>query len=225
MKIAVIGLGRMGALVAQRLPQSVEKLLIDRDPERAEAAAGQFGGTAAAPAGAAEADVLLFVLPAEATADAVAEAAAIVKPGALLVNMATNGAIPPGLAEGRPDASFVEAKIIGHAGAMRAGAQGIVVAGVGDGAVLDTLRFLLSGLGRVEPGDPALVPLVNTVGSSEGIRAAVGCRKQLAALRVPEEWADTVISVVCAGTMAAYVADDLGGFARALADRLEAGQD
>ncbi len=65
------------------------------------------------------------------------------------------------------------------------------------------------------------MPLINTIGSTEGIRAAVQCRKLLKQYSVPKEWEDVVVYTVCAGTMRAYVDDDLGEFARALADKFE----
>ena len=89
------------------------------------------------------------------------------------------------------------------------------------GEDLARLRLLLSGFEGVESGDPALVPLINSIGSREGIRAAVRCRKRLREYNIPKSWEDIVIRTVCAGTMRAYVADDLGGFARKLAEETE----
>ena len=68
-----------------------------------------------------------------------------------------------------------------------------------------------------------LVQAVNTIGSTEGIKAAVAVRKQLKAMGIPDAWTDVVIRSVCAGTMKAFTENDLGGFALELVKKLESG--
>ena len=208
----------------RRLPADAEQItLIDRDAARAAQLAREKNARASdAISAASDADMLLFVLPAEAIPDAMTAAAACAKHGATLVNMATNGRIPDELPGRYPALTFVDAKIIGHAGAMAQGANGIVVAGTADARVLCEVRAALCGIGSVVCGDASLVPSINTIGSAEGIRAAVNVKKQLAAYGVPKAWEEAAILTVCAGTMRAYVEDDLGGFGRALAEKLEA---
>lgn len=219
---AIVGAGRMGSFVAAQLPGDVKKLVIDTDLAKAESVAAGIGAAAASGMQAArEADVIVLVLPAPATADAAKAAAKAAKSGALVLNMATNGTVPADVKALRPDVSFVDAKIIGHAISMKQGAPCIVVAGTKDEREFETIRHILPGYTKVVMGDSDLVPLINTIGSTEGIRAAVQCRKLLKQYSVPKEWENVVIYTVCAGTMRAYVDDDLGEFARSLADKFE----
>jgi hypothetical protein len=70
-------------------------------------------------------------------------------------------------------------------------------------------------------GDAALVEKINTIGSTEGLRAALTVKAKLAVMNIPDEWIDVAIRTVCAGTMRSYVENDLGHFARQLVQRLD----
>ena len=222
-KVTVIGAGRMGSIVANQLPDDVEKLIIDTDFAKAKAVAEGCGAAASDQMSAAsDADVILVVLPTPAVAPAGAAAAEIAKDGALIVNMATKGNFSPETVAAHPALSMFDAKIIGHANSMRLGAPCYVVVNTESEAEFETVAHVLSGYKKVVRGDSSLVPLINSIGSGEGVRAAVKCRKLLKQYNIPKEWEDIVIYTVCAGTMRSYVDNDLGEFARVLADKMEA---
>jgi hypothetical protein len=65
------------------------------------------------------------------------------------------------------------------------------------------------------------VETINSLASSEGIKAAVAIRKKLQTLNVDNDWINVAIRTVCAGTMKAFTEDDLGHFARELVRKLE----
>lgn len=71
-------------------------------------------------------------------------------------------------------------------------------------------------------GNTDIIPDIAKIGSSEGIRAAITVRKLLKQFDIPKDWEDIVIYTICAGTMRSYVENDLGHFAKQLAQRLEA---
>ena len=223
-KVAVVGAGRMGSIVAGQLPGDVESIVIDLNAEQARKTAEAVGAGAwsADIADASDADLIALVLPTPAVAPASVAAAAAAKPGAIVLNMATKGDMPPELKTQYPDVTFADAKIIGHAKSMRLGAPCRVICNAEEEKDFLFIAHVLSGYASVERGDSSLVPLINSIGSSEGVRAAVHCRKLLKQYNIPKEWEDTVIYTVCAGTMRAYAEDDLGEFARKLADKIEA---
>lgn len=220
---AVLGAGRMGSFVGLQLPEDVKKIIIDTDEPKAKKLAEEVGGSYFLElSGVKEADVIAIVLPAPAIPETSRGLLKYAKEGAVIINMATNGNVEEEVKAARPDLRFVDAKIIGHAGAMSAGAPSYVVVNTQEQAVYEKIAYVLPGYTKVVMGDSNLVPQINTIGSTEGIRAAVECRKQLKKFNIPKDWEDIVIYTVCAGTMRAYVDDDLGGFGRALADQLEA---
>lgn len=219
---AVVGAGRMGSVIAGQLPRSTRKIIIDIDLQRAGKVAQMTGGRASDTLDSAgAADLVAVVLPTPMVAGIVAQLLDLAKPGAIILNMATTARIDPALAGKRPDVRIVDAKIIGHAKSISEGAAAIVVVGCDDAAVLTRIRSQLPGFQRVVAGDAGLVAEINRIGSAEGIRAAVRIRRQLSQQGMPREWIDVAIRTVCAGTLKAFVEDDLGDFARDLAIKIE----
>lgn len=219
---AVVGAGRMGSVIAGRLPHDTRKIIIDIDLQRARKIAENCGGKASDTLeSAAAADVVMVVLPTPEMAGAVAQLVDFVRPGALILNMATSAQFDPAITAKRPDVSVVDAKIIGHASSIVAGERAIVVVKSDDPVILHRIQSRLPGFPRVVSGDAGMVETINRTGSVEGIRAALRVRQRLSRQNIPGEWIDVAIRTVCAGTMKAFVEDDLGGFARRLAKTIE----
>jgi hypothetical protein len=211
----------MGAVVARQLPGETRKIVIDTDLDTARGVADAVRGTASADlATAAEADLVAVVLPAPAVNATVQRLVGVLKTGAMVLNMATTATVDRSVAAKSRGVLVVDAKVIGHAASMARGAPGILVVKTEDPEVFGRVRQQYPGFSVVQ-GDADLVSAVNTIGSTEGIRAAVNVRKQLRAKRVPEDWIAVAIRTVCAGTMISFAENDLGHFARELAQRLE----
>ena len=215
LSVAVVGSGRMGSFVGKQLPKEVRKIFIDIDEAKAKELAQALGGEYAISAeGAKDADVIAVVLPAKAVNDTVKEIAKVAREGAIILNMATSGTVEDDVKKKHLSLHFVDAKIIGSAKVMAMGFPSCVVLGTKDSDILEKARYLLPGYTKVTMGDAALVPKINTIGSTEGILAALEVRRKLKELNLPKEWEDVAIYTVCAGTMIAYVDNDLGEFGR-----------
>lgn len=220
--VAVIGAGRMGSIVAKQLPKEFDKIVIDSNQEKAKQLADNVGGLYSDDLKAASAaDVIAVVLPASVITPTMIELSKIAKAGTIILNMATSAVVDQEIIANNPKLHFVEAKIIGHAISMGEGAPCFVVLNTKDEAIFKIVQQVLAGYEKVIQGDTNLVPVINEIGSREGIRAAVQVRKQLRQYQIPKEWEDIVIYTVCAGTMRSYVKNDLGHFAQALADKFE----
>ena len=213
--VAVVGSGRMGSFVGKQLPKEVRKIFIDTDEANARDLAHALGGEYAFSAeGAKDADLIAVVLPAKVVNDTVKEIARTAKEGAVILNMATTGTVEDEVKKTYPSLRFVDAKIIGNAKVMAMGFPSCVVLNTKDQDVFEKAKYLLPGFTKIAMGDAGLVPKINTIGSTVGIQAALEVRKQLKDLNLPKEWEDVAIYTVCAGTMIAYVDNDLGEFAR-----------
>ena len=219
--VAVVGAGRMGSVVARQLPGETRKIVIDTDLDKARGLADAVRGTASADlAAAAEADLVAVVLPAPAMKETVQCLVGVLKTGAIVLNMATTATVDRSVAATNSGVLVVDAKVVGHAASMARGAPGILVVKTEDLEIFGRIRQHYPGFSVVQ-GDADLVSAVNTIGSTEGIRAAVSVRKQLCAKGIPDEWIAVAIRTVCAGTMISFTENDLGHFARELAQRLE----
>ena len=213
--VAVVGAGRMGSFLGKQLPKEARKIFIDIDETKARDLAHTLGGEFAFSAeGAKEADVIAIVLPAGVVNSTVKEIARVAKEGAVILNMATTGTVEDEVKKAYPSLRFVDAKIIGNAKVMAMGFPSCVVINTKDPDIFEKARYLLPGFTKVAMGDAGLVPQINTIGTIEAIRTALELRRQLKELNIPKDWEDAAICTVCAGTMMAYVEDDLGEFAR-----------
>lgn len=219
---AVVGAGRMGSIVIQQVPEDTKKLVIDLDKEKAQEIALKIKGTAYTSLEAAkEADIIAVVLPTSVVNDTLEELLKIVKPGTIILNMATTAHIKPEVIENSKKVRVVDTKIIGHASSISRGESSILVVKTDDDKLFSTIKSQLIGFKNIVQGNADLVEKINVIGSTEGIRAAVRVSKQLREMQVPEEWINVVIKTVCAGTMKSFTEDDLGHFGKELAKQLE----
>ena len=220
--VAVVGAGRMGSVIARRLPTDTKKIIIDTVPAKASELAEAVGGSwSVSPEQARAADLIALVVPASAVRETLEKLQALVKRGAVILNMATTFSIDQATAAKSSGITVIDAKIIGHAASMSRGEPGIVVAKTKSAEILSLIRNQLQGFADVVQGDADLVQAVNTIGSTEGIKAAVAVRKQLRAMGIADAWTNVVIRSVCAGTMKAFTENNLGSFALELAKKLE----
>lgn len=223
LKVAVIGAGRMGSVVGRQLPDDVEKLIIDMNEAKAKVLAEEIGGSYALTLDAAKmADVIAVMLPTPEIDAVVNQLVRVAKDGAIIMNMATNGTVDEKVREKNDRIIIVDTKIIGHAMSIVQGSPAYVVVKTEDQVLLEKIRYVLPGFTKVLMGNADIIPEIAKIGSSEGIRAAIMVRKLLKRYNIPKDWEDIVIYTVCAGTMRSYVENDLGHFAKELAERLEA---
>lgn len=223
LKVAVIGAGRMGSVVGRQLPDNVEKLIIDSDEAKAKVLAEEIGGSYASTLDTAKiADLIAVMLPTSEINAVMDQLVRIAKDSAIIMNMATNGTVDEKIRQKNNRVLIVDAKIIGHAMSMTQGSPAYVIVKTEDQVLLEKIRHILPGFTKVLMGNADIIPEIAKIGSSEGIRAAITVRKLLKKYDIPKDWEDIVIYTVCAGTMRSYVENDLGHFAKELADRLEA---
>lgn len=220
--VAVIGGGRMGSIVSRQLPKETKKIIIDLDLEKGKQLAAAVGGTSFGSLdGAKDADLIAVVLPTPAVNETVGKLLDVVKKGAVIINMATSAKIDSELLKKNPAIHIIDAKIIGHAMSISKGEPGIIVVKTDNSEAFSLIKSQLPGFTDVVQGDADLVSIINTIGSTEGIRAAFSVRKQCRKLSVPDEWTNVVIRTVCAGTMKSFAENDLGHFAQELVKKLE----
>lgn len=149
LKVAIVGAGRMGALLAGSIPANCRKVIISRRKGRAVSLADEVGGLAADQLSAVRgAQVIFLAVPGTAAIQVVQDMLPHVDPGTLVVNLATDLATAE-LAAAYPAVTFAAAKVIGHAREMGLGTPGVVVIDHVDGEAENHLRYLLEGLGPI----------------------------------------------------------------------------
>lgn len=219
-KVAVVGAGRMGALLAHRMPGSFRKVIISRRKADAVALADEVGGVASDQYSAVRGcEVILLAVPGEAVTKVVSELAPHVDPNALLVNTAT-AVMTDDLAGAFPNLRFAAVKVVGDAQEMARGGPGAVLLDHVAEPEEELLRHLVSGLGPVARGRESVVMGANTAVVEVMARAETDLRNRLAAMGLQEPLVTAAIVTAGPGVLRSLAQGTPGPFARTVLARL-----
>lgn len=224
MKVAILGAGRLGSLLASRIPGSYRKVIIGRRKQKAVALADEVGGIASDSVSAVRGcKVVLLAVPGPAIPAILPELAPHLDPGALLVNMATDLDTAE-LAEQFPRLRIVAAKVIGHAREMAHGAPGIIMLDRVSAEEEELLADMLGHLGRVVRDDEAKVRLANTAVAEEMVKAEQSLRARLQELGLDDELIRIAIKTTAPGVLRSLSDGDAGPFVQEIIRRVRSGE-
>lgn len=179
LKVAIVGSGRMGALLAARVPGSFRKVIISRQKAEAVALADEVGGLASDQMSALRGcKAVLITEPDETVPQVLQEMAPHLERDALVVNMAPT-IMTDELAERFPAVRLAAAKVIGNARDLRDGAPGAVILDHVSGPDEALLRQLLEGLGPATLDKESKVSAANVVVMEVMRRAEAELRRRL----------------------------------------------
>jgi pyrroline-5-carboxylate reductase len=220
MKAGIIGAGRMGKILAQRLATQHDVFLYDADPAAAEAAAQALGLRAAANLAEEAADALVLAVP-DAAVNPCIEMLLAQQTTAMVFSVATNISREILAEMAGPTLQCLNVKIIGHAGEMGRGGQPVVVADDCNPQLAELACQLFAPVGTVLVAEADLVKTINSVATEEALKAAVAIEQALRAAGIDAPaLLDGALSVVAPGVLKAYAEDDLGPFARGIVSAL-----
>lgn len=220
MKAGIIGAGRMGKILAQRLATQHEVFLYDDDPAAAEATAQALGLRAAASLIGEAADALVLAVP-DAAVKPCIEMLLAQQTTAAVFSVATNISREILAEMAGPTLQCQNVKIIGHAGEMSRGGQPVIVVDEADPALAKVAAELFAPVGRVVVAAADLVKTINVIATEQALKAAVAIEQALRAAGIDDPaMLDGALSVVAPGVLKAYAEDDLGPFARGIVSAL-----
>lgn len=223
-KVAVVGAGQLGSLLAHRIPANCRKVVISQQKARAIQLADEVGGLASDQYSAVRGCRVVFLaVPGTAIQQVVQEVAPHLDDGALVVNMAAD-IMTDGLAAANPKIRFAAAKIIGHAREMSLGSPGVIVLDHVSGDDEDVLRSLLEGLGHVTVDKESKVLDAHEAVVSVMVRAEAELRRLLEAVGLDRTLAQAAITTAGPGVLRSLSEGDVGPFVRSLLGRLQSGE-
>ncbi len=223
--VAVVGAGIMGSAVARSLAQDTNKVIIDSDLDKAIALAEDIDGMSYAElSGAADADLIIVVIPPQIVNTTIKHLIDIVKSGAVIINMATNAITDPGDYVNSKNITVVDTKVIGHSVTIGGGMHGVVIVKTLDESIFNLIRSQLVGFKDVQKGDADLVAEINSIAVTEGLKTAIRISNKMQNDDIPEEWIKAALGSTCAGTIQAFANEELGHFARELVRKIENGE-
>ncbi|MBI2873921.1 MAG: NAD(P)-dependent oxidoreductase [Firmicutes bacterium] len=227
MRIALIGTGYLGSVVARRLPRGLDLWLFNRHPERAQGLAREVGATASSDLYlAGTADVVLLALPPDAVTPVAEQIGALVPPGAVIVSLATGSLLEEWMGRLPFGPIAVSAKVVGSVVEMELGEPALIFLFSEDLGAATKVAPLLAGLGPVRIGEveeERTVQAVNLLAAEEAARALLQIRKRLAELgppgELPEVW-EALAAQIGSGCLKAFSRGHVGPFGRKILEKV-----
>jgi pyrroline-5-carboxylate reductase len=216
MQIGIVGIGRMGRVLAVRLAEAAELTLYDvKLDQLAEVAAATGAKAGASLEEAVLGDAVILALPDREVIDCLKELNQIRHSPITVINVATNVAQSVLEHTAAPHVRCISAKFIGQAGEMAAGARPVIVVHEKPEELVALTVEIFSHVGDVLTGNSDVVTTINTIAAEKAIEAAVLIEESLRMKGFSNPAiAKSAIGQVAAGIVKAYAADNLGPFAR-----------
>jgi len=223
MNIGVLGCGKMGSVVAKKLPEDVNKIIVDRNEEKLEALSKiidcKFSTSIDALA---DADIVAVILPESEVNKNVESICKIARDGAIILNMSTNGAVDDSIKDSYKSINIIETKIIGQSSMIeKSKAPSAIVIGSQDKFIVDKIKYVFKNFPYVESGDVEKVPLAVQTATRQAIVTCMDLKEKLNALDVDTSWQEALFKCVLNGTIGSFMDDTLGPFARKIVKEIE----
>ncbi|MBS3975175.1 MAG: NAD(P)-binding domain-containing protein [Syntrophomonadaceae bacterium] len=216
--IGFFGFGRMGQALASRLSRHYEVLAYDQE-ENKTLEVQLYGASRTIDLSAlCAAKVIILALPPAAIPEAVNDIGPFLKPGHILVNIATTFSTKELALLIKDKCHVAAAKIVGHAAEIMAGETPVVVVWADNEIVSKKVSEIFNGPGTVVFDREEVVRDINVLAAREAIYAVLRIREQMAMLGISENYLSPAIRGVAAGTMKAFLTGDIGPFAKQIVE-------
>ncbi|EAX46412.1 hypothetical protein TcarDRAFT_0159 [Thermosinus carboxydivorans Nor1] len=215
MRIGLVGVGRMGKVLAARLAKHVELRLFDHNTERLQAVRAELGvATVDAMGELAELGTVILAVPDREVISCLKEFNTI-KKELNAINIATNVAQHVLEETAAKHIRCIGVKFVGHAGEMALGQDPVIIINERPPELVPLARQIFEPVGTLLVGKADLVTYINTVAGEKALEAGVMLEEQLRLKGITDPVIiKSAVRQVAAGILKAYADDDLGPFAR-----------
>lgn len=223
MQVGLVGIGRMGRVLARRLKDHVELTVYDRDPEYLAAAARELNvGAAAAMEELAGLSAVILAVPDPEVINCIKDFNQLRTP-MIIINVATNVAQHVLEETAGKNVKCIGVKFVGHAGEMALGSDPVIIINERPAELAEVARAIFAPVGHVVVGKADMVSFVNTTAAEKALEAAVYIEAGLKEQGIADpEIVKSAIRQVAAGILKAYADQDLGPFARQIVRAVKA---
>ncbi len=222
-QVGLIGVGRMGKVLAGKLAGHVALKLYDREERQLKAVADELGVPAAAGIEElAELGTIILVVPDREVISLIKDFNQLERP-LTIINIATNVARHVLAMTARPQVRCIGAKFIAQAREIALGAEPVIIVDDHPADLAAEVREILAPVGKVVLGQADSVTYINTQAAEKALTAAVLIEETLRMQPYANaEVIKSAIRQVAAGILKAYADDDLGPFAREIVRAIRA---
>lgn len=222
MSIGLVGVGRMGAVLAKMLAGHVELCLFDRNNEKMKMVAKELNlSTVNSLEELVKIGTVILAVPDNEVLRCIKMFNQIKEP-IIVINIATN--ISQSVAEqmAAPHVKCICIKFIGHASEMALGFRPVIIVNQFPADIVPQMVDIFQNVGPVLVGRSDIVHTINTIAVKKAVEAAVAIEEALKEQNITDE--DTVKSAirqVAAGMLKSYADGNMGPFAREIAQSVK----
>lgn len=223
MKVGVLGCGKMGSVIAKKLPEDVDKVFVDRNEDKLELLSKDVDCKFSTSIDVlADVDIVAVILPESEVDTNIENICKIIKDGSIVLNMSTNGAVDKSIKETYKSINIVETKIIGQSSMIeKFNSPSAIVIGSEDEDIVGKIKYIFKNFPYVESGDVEKVPLAVQTATRQAIITCMDLKEKLNNLDVDASWQEALFKCVLNGTIGSFMDDTLGPFARKIVKEIE----
>lgn len=223
MNVGILGCGKMGSVVAKKLPDYVNKIIVDRNEEKLQVLSEKINCKYSTSIDVlSDADIVAIVLPESEVDKNIENVCKIVKDGTIVLNMSTNGSVDDNIKEKYKNINIIETKIIGQSSMIeKFSAPSAIIIGSKDKNIIEKIKYIFKEFSYVECGDVDKVPLAVQTATRQAITTCMDLKEKLEDLDVDKSWQEALFKCVLNGTIGSFMDDTLGPFARKIVKEIE----
>jgi len=222
MGIGLVGVGRMGAVLAKMLSGQMEICLFDRNPERMNVVAKQLNvSTVNTLEEIVKMRTIILAVPDKEVVSCIKIFNTIKEP-ITVINIATN--VSQHIIEkmAAPHVKCICIKFIGHADEMALGLKPVIIVNQYPTDIVPQMVEIFQMVGQVLVGRADVVHTINTIAAVKAIEAAVGIEEALKQHKITDpDIVKSAIRQVGAGILKAYAYGNLGFFAQEVVESVK----
>lgn len=215
MKIGLVGIGRMGRVLAKLLAGHVELCLFDRNEEQMNVIAAELAiSTVDSLEDIVTMETVILAVPDHEVVSCIKIFNQIQKP-MTVINIATNVAQHMLEQIAAPHIRCICVKFIGHADEIALGQRPVIIVNQFPADIVSQMVEIFQRVGQVIVGRADIVQTINTIAAQKALEAAVGIEEALKGQNITEQAIiKSAIKQVAAGILKAYADGNMGPFAR-----------
>ncbi|GBG58491.1 hypothetical protein SPFL3102_03195 [Sporomusaceae bacterium FL31] len=223
MDVGLVGVGRMGEVLARKLAGHVNLYLLDRDLGRIQQLAAELNVSVANNlAEIAQLGRVILAVPDREVISCIKDFNEMKQP-LVVINVATNVAQRVLNEIAASHIKCIGVKLIAHAGEMALGLEPVIIVNERPPELVNEAVALFQPVGKVVVGRADVVSSVNIAAAEAALAAAVQIEENLHLQGITDPLIiKSAIRQVAAGILKAYANNDLGPFARDVVQALKA---
>jgi len=213
-KVGVIGVGKLGKVIAKKIPSDISLYVCDLNEEIAKVVSSNISCFCnKTEAIIKDCDYLFLALPPNVITKFCTENSHMFKANSVLLNLATSVDTEEIITNiNRADISIIGLKPVCQSTALEQGQKVIFVTSSDNQKQHDILKYLLVNMGTILIGDEMMVRDINEIATKRAMELIINLKNELMEIGINEDIVEVAIKTVAVGTLLDYPYKDVNGY-------------